>query len=158
MRINATAAAAILVAGWTFGASAADTGLATSHQQKPAAEPQQNVPGPTPQETSKRTDSDKFVGGKDQGRSQEQSGSSGSPDAGARSGATKIDGKALASPDQQKAAHEPQQPVPGDTPQETSAKADHDKVPGGDRAARDHEMSGSSGSPEKDAKKDGAAK
>jgi hypothetical protein len=86
MRNILTIVAAILVGGWALAATA-QTGdgagksgdnkeLATQPQHKPAHEPQQTVPGPTPQETSKKTDGDKFVTGKDQSQSQESSGSS----------------------------------------------------------------------------------
>jgi hypothetical protein len=72
-----------LATGWAGLAAAQqsptagdDKGMATHPQRKPVHEAQQTVPGPTPQETSKPTDSDKFATGKDQGRAQEGSGSS----------------------------------------------------------------------------------
>jgi len=67
----------------------------------------------------------------------------------------KVDGKALASPTQQKPAYEPQQPVPGDTPEETSTKTDSDNFVTGKDQGRSPERSGSSAPA---AKKDGAAK
>ena len=60
-RTTIAAAAALLCLGTASAVAQQGTSapreLATPHQEKPAHQPQQTVPGPTPQETSKPTDS-----------------------------------------------------------------------------------------------------
>jgi hypothetical protein len=91
MRKLTTAAIGAALCAWTAAALAQSAGnhesakkqqpasgreLATPTQKKSAYEPQQPVPGDTPQETSTKANSDGSSTAKDQGRAQENSGSS----------------------------------------------------------------------------------